>query len=110
MRRSIISALEHESRRSLCNGKPLDAVNEANAEEIKTENSILLQNATTGTSGGTVLIDYAKIVWQVAAQTERAPVAHELLVRFCCGLTLEHYSTRTLIFYRFYYILRFWPW
>jgi hypothetical protein len=69
-RRSIISALDEESRRSFL-------VTASNADG--TENGGKFANAAAP-------FDYAKIIWDVTVQAAKAPVAHERIVLFMVTL------------------------
>lgn len=67
-RKSILSALEDHSRRSLLRlTEHVDQVDVNKDGTNKNEDSVM---------------DYAKIVWDVAAQNTKAPIAHEMIVLF----------------------------
>jgi solute carrier family 50 (sugar transporter) len=72
VKRSIVLALEEESRRSF-------VVQSSEPPDIeKLEASASGENKSAISNGG--IVDFARIVWNVTAQNTQAPVAHESIV------------------------------
>lgn len=78
-RKSIVMALDEESSKFAQSNKPID--NTAGTSEISPPIEQPPQQSPV-----VAAIDYAKIIWEVAAQTKQAPIAHERLVLFIVTL------------------------
>lgn len=83
MRRSIVSALEEESRSSFLTSRPAtrtpeDGSHRPNADVVDADDD----RESRPTSPVASVLDFAKIVWDVTTQNTQAPVAHERIVLF----------------------------
>lgn len=72
VKRSIVLALEEESRRSFLVQSPEFPDGEGVEAPASEENKSAIVNGS--------LIDFARVVWNVTAQNTKAPVAHEYVV------------------------------
>jgi uncharacterized protein with PQ loop repeat len=95
IRRSILSALEQESRRSFVVPEQHSVVEASSPEETESDEHGNEKPQSRATASAVAALDFAKIVWNVTAQNTKAPLAHERIVMFLVVLWLTVISVIT---------------